>query len=447
MAGKTGTAEIDIDARHQRPVVHRLHRRGRGRRDRRPPAGPGRHRRRPDRQARPPGAGASRCSDRARHASSTAATGSLKRLGIRRHGRGLVRRGRGARPPRRAQAARQRASPRTRSSASASGARRGPPPGSRTRTSSAIFDRAEWDGTPYIAMELVDGPHAQGARERARPLPPERRRRPHRADPARARLRAPARDRAPRRQAAERDHRPRGPAPRSPTSGSPAPATSEMTETGAIVGTVQYLSPEQAQGTPVDAPLGPLLDRRRALRAADRAACRSTARRRSRSRSSTSPSAPVPPRAAAARRSRRRSRPSCCARWRRTRRAATRAPTSSSPRSSRRAARRPRQVAPTAARARSSRSERRVALVGVGAGRCSRCSRSPSARTSCSRPSSVTVPERGRPRRRARPPRSCTNARLEVAFVNASSPTTSERDEVIAQDPAAGRRRAARARR
>ena len=31
-----------------------------------------------------------------------------------------------------------------------------------------IFDRSEWDGTPYIAMELVDGQDAEGARDRAR---------------------------------------------------------------------------------------------------------------------------------------------------------------------------------------------------------------------------------------------------------------------------------------
>ena len=90
-------------ARDQRPVVHRLHRRGRDRRHHRPRAGPGRHRRRPDRQARPAGAGAVRCTRSRATRSSTAATArSAARLG--RHGRGLVRRGRGARPARGAEA-------------------------------------------------------------------------------------------------------------------------------------------------------------------------------------------------------------------------------------------------------------------------------------------------------------------------------------------------------
>ena len=74
-----------------------------------------------------------------------------------------------------------------------------------------IFDRSEWDGTPYIAMELVDGQTLKELVAAARAAAAEHRRRADRADPARARLRAPARDRAPRRQAAERDPRPGGP--------------------------------------------------------------------------------------------------------------------------------------------------------------------------------------------------------------------------------------------
>ena len=59
---------------------------------------------------------------------------------------------------------------------------------------------------------------------------------------------------------------------------------SQMTEAGSIIGTAQYLSPEQARGTPVDqtSDLYSLGDR--ALRDAHRAASPSRATRRSRSR-------------------------------------------------------------------------------------------------------------------------------------------------------------------
>jgi serine/threonine-protein kinase len=36
---------------------------------------------------------------------------------------------------------------------------------------------------------------------------------------------------------------------------------SQMTEVGSIIGTAQYLSPEQARGAPVDQTSGPLLGR------------------------------------------------------------------------------------------------------------------------------------------------------------------------------------------
>ena len=63
-----------------------------------------------------------------------------------------------------------------------------------------------------------------------------------------------------------------------------AGAASQMTEAGSIIGTAQYLSPEQARGRAGRPDLRPLLDRDRPLRAAHRERCRSPARRPSRSR-------------------------------------------------------------------------------------------------------------------------------------------------------------------
>ena len=108
---------------------------------------------------------------------------------------------------------------------------------------------------------VIDGGAARpGARDR-----------PAHADPRGGRLRPPARRDPPRLQAPQRDRRRRRAARRSRTSASPAPGASEMTETGSIMGTAQYLSPEQAQGHAVTARVRPLLDRRDALRDARRA--------------------------------------------------------------------------------------------------------------------------------------------------------------------------------
>jgi beta-lactam-binding protein with PASTA domain len=115
-----------------------------------------------------------------------------------------------------------------------------------------IFDRSEWDGTPYIAMELVDGRTLKDLVRERGPLPPGMA-----VDLTIQVLRALAY--AHRRGIVHRDVKPQnvilddeGQA-KVADFGIARAGASEMTQTGAIVGTVQYLSPEQAQGHPVDA--------------------------------------------------------------------------------------------------------------------------------------------------------------------------------------------------
>ena len=114
-----------------------------------------------------------------------------------------------------------------------------------------IFDRSEWDGTPYIAMELVDGKTLKELVIERGPL-----------DPAIAVnlmeqvLRALGY--AHRRGIVHRDVKPqnviidREGTAKVADFGIARAANSDMTETGALVGTVAYVSPEQAQGEPVD---------------------------------------------------------------------------------------------------------------------------------------------------------------------------------------------------
>src|SRR3954454_19124462 len=114
-----------------------------------------------------------------------------------------------------------------------------------------IFDRAEWEGTPYIAMELVDGRTLKELVIARGPLPPT-----VAVNFVEQILKALAY--AHRRGLVHRDIKPQnvivdaeGTA-KVADFGIARAANSEMTQTGAIVGTVQYLSPEQAQGLPVD---------------------------------------------------------------------------------------------------------------------------------------------------------------------------------------------------
>ena len=116
----------------------------------------------------------------------------------------------------------------------------------------AVYDRGEWDGTSYIAMEHVRGRTLKQLVTEEAPL-----------DPGRAIglveqiLRA-ARF-AHRRGIIHRDLKPHNvivddeDRAKVTDFGIARAGASDMTQTGSIMGTAQYLSPEQAQGAPVDA--------------------------------------------------------------------------------------------------------------------------------------------------------------------------------------------------
>src|SRR3954469_17906925 len=115
-----------------------------------------------------------------------------------------------------------------------------------------IFDRSEWEGTPYIAMELVDGQTLKEVVTQRGPLPPN-----VAVELTEQILRGLGY--AHKRGIVHRDVKPQNvildPDGQAKVAdfGIARAGNSEMTEAGAIVGTVQYLSPEQANGDPVDA--------------------------------------------------------------------------------------------------------------------------------------------------------------------------------------------------
>jgi serine/threonine-protein kinase len=114
----------------------------------------------------------------------------------------------------------------------------------------SVYDRGEWDGTSYIAMELVPGRTLREIVEQDGPMDPVRA-----IDLTLGVLRA-ARF-AHRRDIIHRDLKPHnvlvdaeGRA-KVADFGIARAGASDMTETGSIMGTAQYLSPEQAQGLAV----------------------------------------------------------------------------------------------------------------------------------------------------------------------------------------------------
>src|SRR5918997_2815064 len=115
-----------------------------------------------------------------------------------------------------------------------------------------IFDRGEWDGTYYIAMEFIEGRTLKEIIRERGPAPPEAA-----IDVALQILRAVRfahrhgvihRDIKPHNVLIDADGR-----VKVTDFGIARAGASDMTETGSIMGTAQYLSPEQAQGRPVDA--------------------------------------------------------------------------------------------------------------------------------------------------------------------------------------------------
>ena len=215
--------------------------------------------------------------DRRRHADRRSLPRRLARR-LRRDGRRLLRRGPAARTPRRRQAA-ARALRRGR------GVRRALPPRglerrrrSRTPTSSASTTAASGTAPTTSRWSTSTGRSLDSIVREEAPLTPRRA-----IEITEQVLRA-ARF-AHRRGVVHRDLKPHNVIldeegrVKVTDFGIARAGASEMTQTGSIMGTARYLSPEQAQGHAVSEASRPLLDRRHALRAADRARSRSRASR------------------------------------------------------------------------------------------------------------------------------------------------------------------------
>ena len=178
------------------------------------------------------------------------------------------------------------ASPRTRTSSSASAARRRRRPASSTRTSSASTTAASGTAPTTSRWSTCPGPSLKALIRQEAPLAPLR------AIDIGIQILKAARF-AHRQGIIHRDFKPHnvivsdGDHVKVTDFGIARAGASDMTETGSIMGTAQYLSPEQAQGHCRQPRLGPVLGRRDPLRDAHRPACRSRPTRRSRSPSST----------------------------------------------------------------------------------------------------------------------------------------------------------------
>ena len=147
----------------------------------------------------------------------------------------------------------------------------------------SIFDRGYAEGTYYIAMEYLEGRTLKELLVRNGPTPI-----PVSIEYARQILGALAF--AHRNGIVHRDIKPHnivvGSDGRLKVTdfGIARSGASQMTEAGSIVGTAQYLSPEQARGAPVDPALGSLLARASCCTRCSPGTSRSRATRRSRSR-------------------------------------------------------------------------------------------------------------------------------------------------------------------
>jgi eukaryotic-like serine/threonine-protein kinase len=117
----------------------------------------------------------------------------------------------------------------------------------------SVYDRGEWDGTYYIAMEFLGGRSLKAIIQQEAPLNPER------AIDLTAQILRAARF-AHRRGIIHRDLKPHNvivddeDRAKVTDFGIARAGASDMTQTGSIMGTAQYLSPEQAQGHAVSEP-------------------------------------------------------------------------------------------------------------------------------------------------------------------------------------------------